>query len=104
VLWLATDNGGLTRYEHGRFTTLTTADGLLDSHPRVIFEDHHGDLWIGSIAGLTRFRNGRVTHFTDKDGLPNPYVTALAEDGEGKLWVGKIASLRTRRRTAFLRE
>ncbi len=93
VLWLATDNGGLTRYADGRFTAVTTADGLVDDHPRALLQDRRGDLWIGTVGGLSRLRDGRFTNYTEKDGLPNPFVTSLAEDSEGSLWVATLGGL-----------
>jgi signal transduction histidine kinase/ligand-binding sensor domain-containing protein len=93
VLWLATDNGGLARFADGRFTTVTTADGLVDDHPRALLEDRDGDLWIGTVGGLSRLRHGRFTNYTEKDGLPNPFVTSLAEDNEGNLWVATLGGL-----------
>ena len=93
ALWLAPDNGGLVRYGDGRFTPLTTADGLVDDHPRVLLSGRRGDLWVGTVAGLSRLRDGRVTTVTDGHDLPDPFVTSLAEDGEGSLWIGTLGGL-----------
>ena len=93
VLWLAPDNGGLVRYADGRFARVTTADGLVDDHPRALLRGRHGDLWIGAVAGLSRLRSGRFTTVTTGKDLPDPFVTALAEDDEGGLWIGTIGGL-----------
>lgn len=93
VLWLAPDNGGLVRYAGGRFSRVTTADGLVDDHPRALLRGRHGDLWIGTVAGLGRLRDGRFTTVAGGQSLPAAFVTALAEDDEDGLWIGTIGGL-----------
>lgn len=93
ALWMAPDNGGLVRYSQGRFARFTTADGLVDDHPRALLRSRRGDLWIGTVAGVSRLTNGRFTTVTKGEGLPDPFVTALAEDDDGSLWIGTIGGL-----------
>jgi ligand-binding sensor domain-containing protein/signal transduction histidine kinase len=93
VLWLAPDNGGLVRYAGGRFSRVTTADGLVDDHPRALLRGRHGDLWIGTVAGLSRLRDGRFTTVAGGQSLPAAFVTSLAEDDEDGLWIGTIGGL-----------
>src|SRR5262245_24583844 len=88
-LWIATYGGGLTRFDHGRFTRFTAADGLTANFIVVLVEDREGNVWIATDgAGLSRWRDGRFTHFTIEQGLPSNLVRALADDGEGGLWIG----------------
>ena len=93
MLWLAPDNGGLVRYADGRFSRVTTADGLVDDHPRALLRGRHGDLWIGTVAGLSRLQDGRFTTVAGGQSLPAAFVTALAEDDEDGLWIGTIGGL-----------
>lgn len=42
VLWAATEAGGITRYQTGRFTTLTTEQGLGTNWVGAVFGDENG--------------------------------------------------------------
>ncbi len=88
TLWIAT-LGGLTRFNHGRFSTLTTRDGLSSNVITALYPDGEGNLWIGTNqGGLNRLRNGRITAYPpERTGLPES-VYAILEDARGNLWLG----------------
>ncbi|HSK08056.1 MAG TPA: two-component regulator propeller domain-containing protein [Vicinamibacterales bacterium] len=58
-IWAATDSG-LLRYRHGRFTRLSTADGLPSDQVRALLLDRDGLLWIGTEAGVCRMKGGQL--------------------------------------------
>lgn len=68
----------------------------------VVFEDHAGDLWLGTRgAGLLRYRAGQFVR------VPTSHqaVQAIAEDREGNLWAGTQGGLnRLRPQRFFLRD
>jgi ligand-binding sensor domain-containing protein len=68
-LWIGTYGGGVSRYKDGRFTTYTTADGLLNNFVANVHKGHDGSIWIASDGGLSRFKDGRFTNYTTRDGL-----------------------------------
>ncbi len=86
-LWIAT-LGGLTRFDHGKFSTLTTHDGLTSNVITALYSDHEGNLWIGTNqGGLNRLRNGKITAYPPgKSGLPES-IYAILEDARGNLWL-----------------
>ena len=103
--WLVTSKGlyrysGLNRIEDldNRQPAAVYADknGLIANENCTVFEDSHGDLWIGSDItskrmGLARWQRATNTfqHFFTKDGLPPvAYFSAFAEDKAGNLWFG----------------
>src|ERR1043165_5014759 len=45
ILWVGTQNGGLTSYDHGTFKTYMTKDGLPDESIYGLLRDHKGNLW-----------------------------------------------------------
>ena len=45
AFWLGTENGGITRYFQGRFTTYTTRDGLTSNAVSGITADEGGRIW-----------------------------------------------------------
>jgi signal transduction histidine kinase/ligand-binding sensor domain-containing protein len=68
VLWIGTEDAGLAKYEGGRFTTYTVADGLLANRVWRIFADPlgKGQLLIMTAAGVMRW----------PDKMPLPHAPA----------------------------
>ena len=88
ALWIGTWGGGITRIQEGRFTTLTTRDGLINDFVISLCADQDGGLWIGTDAGVSRLDGGgRFRSFTTADGLPNNRVHLLYRDPrDGSIW------------------
>jgi len=87
-IWFASHGGGLVRYDGGKITAFTAADGLPDDYPHALYASRAGPLWIGSHHGLSRYDGEGFTTFTEADGLSADMINALAEDREGRLWIG----------------
>ncbi|MBW3563638.1 MAG: response regulator [Acidobacteria bacterium] len=86
-LWISTFGGGLSRFRDGKFTTLTTADGLADDKVKTVIEDRAGALWVGTYSGgVSRIAGGEITNFTTDDGLPAMFVLDILEDSSGAIW------------------
>jgi signal transduction histidine kinase/ligand-binding sensor domain-containing protein len=54
TLWMSTTGGGLYRFRNGRFTAITTREGLHSDDPGSLIEDGNGSLWFGSNSGVVR--------------------------------------------------
>ncbi|MDW8467489.1 MAG: two-component regulator propeller domain-containing protein [Chloroherpetonaceae bacterium] len=93
-LWMGTGDRGLYRYQHGRFSLYTTADGLPHNRVLSVLVNTAGVLWIGTYnGGICRMRFGQTgkpvfAYFAKKDGLTDNQVQTMAFDCEGNLWVG----------------
>ena len=89
----------LNDYDGGRFTSqlfripgASTSSRLYD-----IFEDHTGDLWVGTSTGLFRFpevidvaqlaRTPPRAVYTVAHGLPSSEAAAVFEDSRGDIWM-----------------
>jgi len=93
-LWIGTNGGGLTHLKNGRFTTLTTQDGLAGNVILSLHEDREGNLWVGTDGGgLNRFRDGKFATYTVKNGLADNAIFSICEDRDGSLWFGTHAGL-----------
>ena len=77
----------------------TTRNGLAADVILRLFEDSHGDVWIGSAGhgvrpnGLSRWERGADVfhHYDEKNSLPSFdrfYVSSFAEDRTGNVWIG----------------
>jgi ligand-binding sensor domain-containing protein/two-component sensor histidine kinase len=93
-LWIGFGEGGLARYTAGRFTLLTTADGVPDGAVRALFRDHADRLWVATNGGGL----GRLDHpgadrlrfvtYTTAEGLASNNVRCITEDRQGRIYVG----------------
>jgi signal transduction histidine kinase len=54
TLWMSTSGGGLYRFRNGKFTAITTREGLHSDVPGPLAEDGNGSLWFGSNSGIVR--------------------------------------------------
>jgi PAS domain S-box-containing protein len=85
VLWIGAD-GGLSKFDHGKVTTLFRARTGLSVHCGI--ESPPGTLWFGTEGGLKKLENGSFTAYTARDGLPAGAVWGLAEGPDGEIWIG----------------
>jgi signal transduction histidine kinase/ligand-binding sensor domain-containing protein/DNA-binding response OmpR family regulator len=96
-LWIATGGGGIVRYKDGRFTPVSTADGLPSDVVRAFYVDPDGYLWIGTEGrGLARLdprawsdstRSRRIVHVGTANGLYDEAIHRILADDAGRLWM-----------------
>jgi signal transduction histidine kinase/ligand-binding sensor domain-containing protein len=92
-LWVGLQSNGLARLRTRQLTTLSVADGLPDNRTRSVFEDSHGDLWIGTAEGLAQYHGGKITHWLPENGGRLGDVRSIAEDAHGTLWISSSKDL-----------
>lgn len=85
-VWIAFTGGHIRVYEHGKFWSLGTADGLPSAPLHTLYADRHGTVWVGTAEGLSRIRGRQIDTFTQANGLPGRYVSAIVEDDFDHLW------------------
>jgi len=79
-VWMGFYNGGLARFDHGRFTHFSQADGVPAGMILALYLDHSGRLWIASSrGGLGRIDNPgdarpRFVVYTTANGLSHNSV------------------------------
>jgi ligand-binding sensor domain-containing protein len=95
AVWFATD-GGVSRYQAGKFTNYTTANGLSANSVWCIMLDKRGAIWAGTHEGVCRFDGEFFIPFAlPRVEVENPesrftpkVVFAMFEDRAGNLWFG----------------
>lgn len=102
LLWLGTEGAGLLQAQKNTNSTLSFTQWQHDpddpyslSHNEVVclYEDVHGELWIGTNKGLNRLdrETGTFTRFLhqskDSGSLSNNYIEGITGDLAGKLWI-----------------
>lgn len=98
-LWLGFYDGGLARYADGRFTVLTTADGVPEGFVTALYSDHMGHIWVASsVGGLSRIEDAmaarpRFKSYTTAEGLSSNNVRCLTEDRWGNIYAGTVRGI-----------
>ena len=92
-LWIGTQDRGLVHVHQGRTDVLSPAEGLSGRDVYTLFEDHEGNIWVGTINGLDRFRDFAVTTFTVNQGLSQALVGSVLADKDGSVWLGTYGGL-----------
>ena len=87
TLWIAHEEGGLTRLQHGRFEPQPTAPVIFSA----LHEDAAGVLWAGS-WGTGLFRLGPLG-LVGAGGYGDGYVNDIESDASRTLWVASRAGL-----------
>ena len=90
-IWLATNGGGICRFNGETFTSYSAEGrGVVSS----ILQDREDNIWFGTGlafiegSGLVRYDGETFTAYTTADGLPSDKVLCLLESGSGSLWIG----------------
>ncbi len=97
TLWIATQDGGLSRYDGKGFISETRPLGLDTNYVTSVTGTADGTLWIGTDRGLAMVSGGSAKILTSKDGLPDDFITAVRVAEDGAVWIGTprgLASLR----------
>lgn len=102
VLWVATDEEGLLRWESGAVRRHGLEDAPGGWTALTLARDQDGSLWVGSNShGLLRLRGEGFEVYGTGQGLTYDRVSALLEDREGSLWVGTFGGGLNRLRDAL---
>jgi signal transduction histidine kinase/ligand-binding sensor domain-containing protein len=67
-LWLATQGGGLARFDGREFKVYTTLDGLLSNIVTTLLIDTTGNIWMAHPRGITKFDGQTFTKFIQPTG------------------------------------
>ena len=68
-LWIGTEDGGLTRYHNGVFTTYTMQDGLPHNQVLAIWGEQPGALLILTASGMVRWQHDRFLPYQSVGGI-----------------------------------
>ncbi|MCC7265452.1 MAG: hypothetical protein IT369_23350 [Candidatus Latescibacteria bacterium] len=87
LVWIATADGGVSRFDGVHFDNLSMAEGL--PHPTVTsIAEWEGLLWFGTFGGgLASWDGRRFAVYTTAQGLPSDDILKLRVSAEGRLVV-----------------
>ena len=86
--WFSTLQRGLLRYQEGKLTRFTVADGLSSDNIRALAPDGNGGLWIGLHRGIDYYdgKTFRPVGAAQDAGLGS--VLSMMVDDRGYAWIG----------------
>ncbi len=76
-IWLATQGGGVSKFDGKTFTTYTKQNGLIDNDVTYIAENSKGDKWIATASGVSLLKNNTFTNYNQKQGFTNSAVYSI---------------------------
>jgi signal transduction histidine kinase/DNA-binding response OmpR family regulator/ligand-binding sensor domain-containing protein/protocatechuate 3,4-dioxygenase beta subunit len=94
TLWVATELGGLNRYDGKQWTLFDSHHNeILQDNVLAVFRDHQNRLWVGTGGGVSVY-DGQVWSSLDKnDGLAGGMVNTICQGPDGDLWFGSDQGL-----------
>ena len=88
LLWIATADGGVSRFDGTHFDTFGLAEGLPHRTVMAIAEDADGRLLFGTLGGGLAAYDGRSFQvYTIEDGLPCNDILGLQPQSDGAMRV-----------------
>ena len=88
LLWIATADGGVSRFDGARFETFGPSNGLPHLNATTIAEEEDGRLLFGTLGGgLAAFDGQQFQVYTTADGLPSNDVLSLHPRADGSVQV-----------------
>ena len=89
-IWVATNGGGLARWQgYGEWEAWTEAEGLVSEMVWSILEESSSRYWIGTVRGFSILeRTGNEWKIRQPRGPAHPYrILVLVRDHQGRIWV-----------------
>ena len=88
LLWVATADGGVSRFDGARFETFGPSNGLPHLNAMTIAEDEDGRLLFGTLGGgLAAFDGQGFQVYTTENGLPSNDILNLHPQADGSVQV-----------------
>lgn len=93
AVWIATDSG-VSRFEHGVFTTFRLGEAARDNDAWSLFLDRSGAIWVSTLAGVSRFDGKAFVPFElpaakapiGRSLVGPGVVLDMAQDQSGSIW------------------
>ena len=87
-LWIATNGGGVARFDGKKFAVFTTKEGLPDNRVNFVFLDKKGLIWFATQNGIASYDGKVFISYGEKQGLKAAKILSIGEDDNENLWLG----------------
>ncbi|MCD4792399.1 MAG: response regulator [Bacteroidales bacterium] len=90
ILWFATAGKGLFKFEHNKFITYTTEEGLISNWIRTLYIDDNDLIWLGTDKGLCTFNGEKFEIIPELIGYT---INRITTDNSGNFWFATTEGL-----------
>lgn len=87
-LWLATQGGGISKFDGAEFKVFTTGNGLINNFASAIFHDSKQNIWIGTSNGVSLYNGIRFRNFKLEGETFKVSVSSIVENKNQELFFG----------------
>jgi ligand-binding sensor domain-containing protein len=85
-LWIATQGGGVSKFNGISFKNYTVRDGLLSNYVRSLTTDAEGNVWMATAEGITMYNGAEIENSPVFQNTLKKSVNTILKDSKGKLW------------------
>lgn len=86
-LWVATDGGGIARFNGKVFEIFTTKQGLVHNQVSGLLEDKKGNIWYASYRGIGYYDGFKIKNIPSQNIFKDCHFAKLYQDNAGTIWV-----------------
>ncbi|MBI35629.1 MAG: hypothetical protein CMP67_09755 [Flavobacteriales bacterium] len=87
-LWIATQGGGIAKFDGVEFDVFTTREGLINNFVSSIYQDSRKNLWIATSNGLSQYNGIRFRNYKLEGEAFKVSVSSIAENKKQELFFG----------------
>jgi len=80
TLWIGTFDGGLNRLKNGKFSSITSGNGLFNDVVYHILEDENENLWMTCNKGIFRVSKKQINDFMDNKNKASSRIDCVSYD------------------------
>ena len=85
-LWIATQGGGVSKFNGLSFENFTVRDGLLSNYVRKLTTDQEGNVWMATAEGISKFNGNQIEYSSRFEVANGKSVNSILKDTKGDLW------------------
>lgn len=93
TVWIGTQDQGLIRVKNERVERFGRVNGLSSDFVISLFEDHEGNVWVGTTGGLDRFRDMAVIRVATRGIAGGDAAIAVQAGRDGSVWATTVGGL-----------
>ncbi len=86
-LWMASNGGGLIRFDGEHFNFYMKEHGLHSNMVQAIDPDEEGNLWLATLDGVSKFNGKNFRNYTTEHGLNSNLLKDILVDSRGRIWI-----------------
>ena len=90
-IWIGSKGQGVSKFKDGKFTKITTLNGLANDFVNTIYEDKTGNIWFGTSNGISKYHGEKYVLFDKTSFLPGGGAHTLLQDQNGGYWFASFA-------------